>query len=295
MTTILLSGLILCIILATGLTLWGLAITRHRLTQLSQRAQKVCFGNKTPLSAPEIAHDELDDLEICLANMTTSLLKIISIENVLRGAENERRRIAMDMHDSVLTDLTMINRSLDYTNNTPLSVDKIKLLRTDVDNVINSLRHTIDDLHPQVLETLGLESALRSFLERQKDIPGFPNFHFDFTIDIENSLTNESKLNLFRIIIEAINNVIKHAKCERFEVNLRMVSEQIVVTVEDNGIGMNYNGKSSGHGCSNITERANLIAATVQWRPSRFSTGTCFELVLNTKQSALENTKKNDL
>jgi len=282
MTTILLSGLILCIILATGLTFWGLTITRRRLANLNQGAHQACFSDKNSLPISKDSHDEIDELGVCITNMAKRLLKIVSIKNVLAGAENERRRIAMDIHDSVLTDLTTINRSLDNTNNIPLSVEKIKVLRTDVDNVIASLRQTIDDLHPQVLETLGLESALRSFLERQKEIPGFPNLHFSFTNEIESILSFEEKLNIFRILIEAINNVIKHAQSDRLEVNLRIISEQLIATVEDNGIGINEDNTKNtmGHGCLNITERAALIGVSVQWQKSRFSTGTCLKLIL---------------
>ena len=285
MTTALLTGLIFCIVLAAGLALWGLSVNRRRLNNLSQRAHAVCSGDNAPLAAPESALDELDDLEICLANMTTRLLNVVSVENVLHGVEHERRRIAMDMHDGVLADLTAINRRLDSLNINVMNTDEIKTLRADVDDIISHLRCTIDDLHPQVLETLGLESALHSFLNRHSTATGFPQVHFEYDEKIENALLMEQKINLFRIVTEAINNVIKHAHCDRFEVGLRLVAQQLIVTVEDNGVGMPEKYNASGHGCANISERARLIGATVQWRASRFASGTCFELTLPLNRS----------
>ena len=282
MTTILLACLIVCIVLASGLAFWGLSVNRRRLKHLTQRARVVCISDASPLSTPVTtsAQDELDDLEICLANMTNRLLNTISVKNVLHGVEKERRRIAMDMHDGVLADLTAINRRLDSLNNTPIAQEKITTLRAEVDDIINDLRCTIDDLHPQVLETLGLDSALHSFLTRHSDTAGFPNYHFEFDDKIENSIPIELKLNLFRIVTEAVTNVIKHARSNRLEVSLRIIIQQLILTVEDNGIGLPEKFERSGHGCANMTERAHLIGATVQWRTSRFATGTCFELTL---------------
>lgn len=277
MTTVLLTGLILCIALASGLTLWGLRLTRQRLKYLSQSAHDVCADEEQPALISTIAIDELDDLELCLANMATRLETVVSMENVLRGAENERRRIAMDMHDGVLADLTAINRMLDSQTVNPA---RLETLRGEIDNVINNLRRTIDDLHPQILETLGLESALHSLLDRHSTVTGFPKYHFDFAEDIDNAMSAEQKLNLFRIISEAINNVISHAHCDQFEVCLRRVQNNLIATVEDNGTGMPDIIKHAGHGCANISERAHLIGATVQWRAARFSCGTCFELIL---------------
>jgi len=285
MTTVLVSGLLLCIVLATGLALWGFYVTRQRLKLLTQRAHTVCASDNLPLSAPATARDELDELEICLANMTSRLLNTVNVVNVLQGAEDERRRIAMDMHDGILADLTSINRKLDQLHSHTSSLEETQNLRTDIDDIISNLRCIIDDLHPQVLETLGLESALRSFLDRHITTEGFTNFHFEFAQNIEYLLAIDNKLNLFRIVSEAISNVIKHAHCDRLEVCLRIVSQQLIVTVEDNGCGMPEAIQSTGYGFANITERAHLLGATVQWRAARFSSGTCFELILALKQN----------
>lgn len=286
MTSLLLSGLLLCIGLAAGLALWGLYVIRQRLHRLSARAQSVCAGGKAVHAMPMGGHDELDQLERCLSDMTMRLLDVVSVQNVLHGVEHERRRIAMDMHDGVLADLTALTRRVDGLSqqNEPWANDcaqDLQGLRGDVDDIIAHLRCTIDDLHPQNLDILGLESALRSFLARHTTSKGSALYHLTFDQGIEGMLTMEQKITLFRIITEAINNVIRHAHCERFEVCLRQVAQTLLVSVEDNGVGLSADIEaSSGHGSANIKERARLIGAQVVWRHSRFAGGTCFELKL---------------
>ena len=77
-----------------------------------------------------------------------------------------------------------------------------------------------------------------------------------------------------------MHNVIRHAQCSRFEVSLRVVAQRLLCTVEDNGVGMPLERAGPGHGCLNITERARAIGAQASWSPSRFSSGTRFELSL---------------
>jgi len=287
MTKILATGILSCIFIATIFTWWGLSKTRGRLNRLSHM---VCsFDSKTMVEfkPPVAVRDELDELEKCFSTMTIKLINVINIEKVMQGAEDERRRIAMEIHDGVLADLTAIYRKLEsYGHNH--GTQNVKSLQKEVTDIINNLRRTIDDLHPQALDTLGLESALRSYLQRHAQTPGFPEYYFDFASQIEQQLSAEAKLNLFRIVTEAVNNVIKHSHCSKFEVSLRIVSTSLYATVEDNGTGLSTIKSSAGHGHGNITERARLIGANIQWRPARFASGTCFELVMSLTSPAIE-------
>jgi len=270
LTSVQISALLLCITVASLLALWGLFVIRRRFRNLQNRAQLVCTGGKLDTKQSASSGDELDELEACLVGMTNKLLTAVSVENVLRGVEKERRRIAMDMHDGVLADLTGINRQLD--NNSKV--------RSAIDTIIVDLRRTIDDLHPQVLEILGLNSALKSWLERQSTSNDFPQYHYDFDEQIEQTINLEQKINLFRIIIEAITNVLKHAHANRLEVVLRISHDTLILTVEDNGIGLPDKLDVTSHGVANMTERARLLGATANWSKSRFARGTRFELTL---------------
>lgn len=273
-----------CIVLGIGLAAWGLQVTRRRLTALTQRAQQVCASdseNKPPCQI----RDALDTLDQCLADMAQRLIDTVAVEKVLQGAEHERRRIAMDMHDGVLADLTVLSRTLDQAENAQAKVPAIDALRQNVAELAESIRCVIDDLHPQSLEILGLEAALRSFFARHHNSLGFPAYHFEFDAGAELALRPDQKIHLFRITSEVIHNLIRHAQCSRFEVSVRVVAQHLLCTIEDNGIGMPSPASPTGldvrgHGCLNIAERARAIGAQASWSKSRFSTGTRFELNL---------------
>lgn len=290
MTTVLLTVLLLCIVLAVGVGLWSLKVMRSRLRAIAENASEICVEQGSNFKESNKIVDELDELEAVLRSITNNLVNSAGAEKLLTGAENERRRIAMDMHDGVLVDLTAINRNLDNLGQAPRADSKeqemIEQLRSEVDQVINNLRCTIDDLHPQALEILGLEAALRSFLTRHSDLKGFPNCHLEYDSFVEKSIRDFDRINLFRIAIEAINNALKHAQCDRIDISVRHISNRVLVTVEDNGIGLSEvsNNNLAGHGLANIRERAKMMGAIVVWRSSRFSTGTCFELTLDVKR-----------
>ena len=271
-----LSTLIVCILLAAALSVWGLYLIRRRLKFLVDRIAAVCAPDDNTTKS----RDEIDDLELRLSNVTARLLNVVSAENLVHSAENERRRIARDMHDGILADLTTLNRQLDALHADPSNQSVLASMRTNLDATITDLRRTIDDLHPQVLEILGLESALQSYLARHSTARNFPEYHFEFDPNVEKILAKDHKLNLFRILAEAITNATKHAQCKRLEVCLRVLAQELLASVEDNGIGIATERNTTGHGCANMVERARLMHAKVRWRKSRFTTGTCFELSL---------------
>ncbi len=279
-----LAVLVLCIVLGVGLAIWGLRVTRRRLDALTQRALTARVGDVAPASTDLRANDEIDRLSQCLTSMTQRLTGVVSVEKVLQGVEDERRRIAMDMHDGVLADLTALSRTLEHAGAAATKAPSIADLRKNIAELAESIRRVIDDLHPQSLDILGLEAALRSYLDRHGGGPQGPEHHFEYDPAVETALTPSQKINLFRIATEAIHNVIRHAQCGRYEVSIRIVAQRLQLTVEDNGVGMpgvarEHTGRGR-HGCLNITERARAMGAQTAWVASRFSTGTRFELNL---------------
>lgn len=278
--TTLITILIICVFLAAGITAWGLHTLRQRLHSLTHRAHTVCTGEPTALDAPDKIRDELDDLELCLSKVTQRLLNVVAADKVLQGSETERRRIAMDLHDGVLADLTAVTRQLDHLQKTSTDKENLPAVNADINAIIESIRLTIDDLHPTSLEILGLEAALSSFINRHCHLPGLPDCHFEFDSIIEDKLTLPQKIHIYRIITEAINNVLQHARCTRYEVTARHVKNNIVISIEDNGSGMPSKVPVHGHGYANISERARAIEADIKWLPSRFASGTHVQLTL---------------
>jgi signal transduction histidine kinase len=231
-----------------------------------------------------VVRDELDDLALSINRMTEQLIRVVGTEKLLEGAEEERRRIAMDIHDQTLSDLSSILRGLQVLQKQEICRDQAEALEDELKGAIADLRHLMDNLHPQTLDILGLGAALQAHLERYVGKGDMPEYHLYISPEVDSAgLPRLSKLTLYRIAVEAIHNVIKHARASRYEVNLDLRADQVVLSVEDNGVGFDTRQvtQGGGRGLNNIRERARAIGGQVAWSPSRFSTGTRFELTLS--------------
>ena len=275
-----------CLLLAGGATVWTLRNTNSRLRKLANDAEAVCGGTLAEIPPPEQIIDEIDKVTECAARMTNRLVKVVAVEKIIEGAEDERRRIAMDMHDQVLADLTAVTRKLEACRQHPATADEnlqheIRQIETELVESIQTIREVIDDLHPHCLEILGLAAAIEALCQRICKGNNCPQFYISIDPDIDRQLNKLQSITLYRICHELINNIIKHAQCSRYEINIRMIDRNLNLSIEDNGVGFDFNNKSTnGHGLGNIEERAKAINANVDWAASRFHSGSRFELNL---------------
>jgi len=277
------------LVLGTSITLGlllSLTFSRRilrRIQCLSENAARIAGGDLTPPPAPKQVDDELDELTLSISRMTEKLIRVVSAEKLLEGAEEERRRIAMDIHDQTLADLAAVKRGVELLKHQEPCAEAAGALDADLQRAIANLREVMDNLHPQTLDILGLGAALESHLERHYNRDDLPVYHFLQTARAERAvLPKTTSLALFRIATEAIHNSIRHAQANRYEVLLDVVDSQFLLSVEDNGRGFNFDSTfdSSHRGLHNIRERAMALGARVAWKPSRYSSGTRFELAL---------------
>lgn len=286
--TVSLSTLIACVVTALLLSGWSLRAIKKRMRALAGHARSICDGELTVAPRPSDIRDELDELAACLSSMTQRLINVVAVEKVIQGAEDERRRIAMDMHDQVLADLTAMLRNVErleqhsQSGDTEAARKQMPDVKTGVVDAIRSIRQVIEDLHPQALDILGLEAALHSFLERRVSNPHGPHYLLQFDPASEQHLARFQRVNLFRMLLEAVHNVLRHAQCTRFEISVHTCDNMLVALVDDDGLGMRAppDGMAHGHGLINIRERAKTIGARVSWGASRFSSGTRVKIQL---------------
>lgn len=288
------SVLALCVVLGVILTLWITRSTTAKIKNLAQNANLVCDNKQVNIDTKKQL-DELEDIALCLSIMSNRMLSSISTEKLLYGIEHERKRIAMDIHDQFLSDLNIFKRSINQKFSAPENASPkpqdISDINHSLDELAATLRGIIDDLHPQTLDMFGLKPALESYLERKLSAEEHPEYYINIDPNIEKQLTLFQKLTLYRILLEAIQNIIRHSHCNRYEIDLRLADNFMVLTVDDNGIGMNIddNTLKQGHGIFNITQRAYAINAEIKWGKSRFSTGT--QLLLKLPQRFLNQDK----
>lgn len=192
-------------------------------------------------------------------------------------AEEERQRIAEDLHDETLPALSSVARladrlSTDLGGENPIPSQ----MREKLDHAVQEMRRVINDLHPSALETMGFKPALENLLfilEREKSIS--TSFHDGDGSD-DYGLPKFTKLQLYRIVQETINNIEKHSHADLVELCIGQKDDNLLISVIDNGKGIDPKAiRRDSHGLINIRQRAQLIGAQVEWKkPEKFPTGT---------------------
>lgn len=157
---------------------------------------------------------------------------------VVEQHEEERRRISRELHDesaqvfsAVKMELAMLRDST--TAGATTRLDRVIAL---VDTGIASIRNVVNDLRPSLLDDLGLLPALRSLAERIEARSGL-----EISLDAPASLpplSKEAELVLYRAMQEALTNVVRHAEATAVEVGLRVIGDEVVLTVWDDGRGL---------------------------------------------------------
>lgn len=266
---------------------------KKRLSSVSQLASDILNGTEITINSTTLSHgnDELDKISGKLTKMSLRLNNTIESTKILQATEDERQRIAMDIHDQFLSEVTQLRRSIDKSQPIENHERQLSAIDNTLERLNTDLRSLINDLFPHSLEMLGLDASLRDFINRK--ISAVQNIDFYIQIDenVDSKLSQQQCLHLYRISIEAINNILKHAHCNRFELVLKAINNKLILTIEDNGCGFDFSQASShGHiGMLSIKQRASILESEVTWQASRFSTGTCLKIIM--ENSAIAGTK----
>lgn len=202
---------------------------------------------------------------------------------ILEGQEEERKRLAMDIHDGIgqmLTSLKFQIESVDLNKRPEESQAKLVEIQQLITQVIKEVRRVTFNLKPTVLTDYGLQAALNVFV---KEIAKLSDVELTYHSDADGTLRLPQKIenNVFRIIQEAINNAIKYSGASRIEVTLQQSDNVIVIMVKDNGKGFDEKlvekrsvNIESGRGFFNMYERTEYINGSldVKSEPGRGTT-----------------------
>ncbi|HEV2438564.1 MAG TPA: GAF domain-containing sensor histidine kinase [bacterium] len=193
------------------------------------------------------------------------------IKRVLTVQEEERRRIARELHDETGQSLSALIVNLDMVRaaveNQPQTAEALDRLKGLAEMTLEEVRKLIYDLRPTVLDDLGLTAALRWYAHQQFDPRGI---EITFRVQLgEARLDTVVETTLFRIAQEAMWNIVKHSRATRVELELELVPGGVRLTVRDNGRGFRPDGARpldplrGGLGLGGMRERAALIGGTV--------------------------------
>jgi signal transduction histidine kinase/streptogramin lyase len=185
---------------------------------------------------------------------------------LIESQEAERKRIASELHDGLGQSLAIIsNRATMGKNN----LNEPEIMLREFDEISQNALEALDEvqqitsnLHPHYLERLGLTKALKARLSKLADV-----IEIKSEIDlIDNLFPKEVEINVYRIVQESLNNIIKHSDASEVEIIVKKTDNEVIITIKDDGRGFdmtNFKAKGTGLGLVGLRERTKMLGGKI--------------------------------
>jgi signal transduction histidine kinase len=187
------------------------------------------------------------------------------LQMTLIAQEEERQRIARDLHDGIVQDLTILKMNITQLETHSESDVKLELpnIANKLDKASKEVRSISHQMMPLALRELGLSAALKDVLDKMLT-PN--NIAFDFEeIEMEERVPQVIEISLYRIAQELLNNVVKHSKASSVSVMLTKRHNFITMIFEDNGKGFSSNQKNEGIGMTSLNSRVKMVNGEIKF------------------------------
>jgi signal transduction histidine kinase len=200
------------------------------------------------------------------------------LRHSLEAAESERRRWARELHDETLQALGGLNvllKSARRSSDPEVLRAAIGDATEHVSREIENLRSIITELRPAALDELGLAPALTTLAKRVASTTGL---EVVTDIDIDRRLEGEQETVAYRVVQEALSNVVKHARATRVAVSVAIADGELRIAVADDGQGFDPGAPAGGFGLVGMRERIDLAGGSLAIEPN--DPGTRVEVAL---------------
>jgi two-component system NarL family sensor kinase len=193
--------------------------------------------------------------------------QLLAIDAMLKGQEEERSRLAKDLHDGLGGMLSGVKLSfVNMKENLIMDAGSVTSFENSIlqlDNTIAELRKVAHNLMPEALVKFGLKNALLDFCNSMQ-LGGKTKIIYE-QLGTERLLSNTADLYIYRIVQELINNAIKHADADQILVQLTKTNDKVLLTVEDDGKGYNteHIQSAKGIGLKNIQQRVDYLKGKI--------------------------------
>ena len=185
------------------------------------------------------------------------------IQSIIITQEEERKRIAQDLHDDISSKLNVINLNANLLKDGDLTPEEYSIVNNGIleatEKTLESARKIAHNLLPPILEEFGFKEALEELAD---SFNNSRKINIDYTLKYpKKHLTPQNELHLFRITQELINNSIRHGKANNSTIKISLKNNQLIFIYTDNGIGFNPNAidNKKGLGMKNIESRVSLL------------------------------------
>ena len=246
------------------------------------RLQPTAAGKPSSMMGVSVDVSERKETEDTLRRHEQDLSKLTG--RIINAQEEELRRLSRELHDdltqrlaALALDAALIEKQLNPSQ--PQAVQDLKDLRTNLSEVAEEVHDLSRQLHPSILDDLGLVQAVQAecaaFTKKTGiDLSFMPD-------DFPDSVPQPLALCLYRIIREGLQNIAKHSRAAAASITLQGLSDGIRLLIQDKGIGFDPNEvkKKAGIGLSSMRERVRLVNGTISFK-SKPGQGTAIEVFI---------------
>jgi signal transduction histidine kinase/ligand-binding sensor domain-containing protein len=202
---------------------------------------------------------------------------------LIASQENERKRIAGELHDSLGQRLVVIkNRALLMLQRRDSLGgwfgEQVEAISAEVSEAVGEVKEISYDLRPYRLDRLGLTKALQGMIETAGNSSGI---HFATDIDnVDAVLPGQTEINFYRIVQECVNNILRHSHATQASIRIKHSGERLELIADDNGCGFTLGDAHQGFGLAGIRERTQLLAGKLDLQ-SATGRGTTVTIVID--------------
>jgi PAS domain S-box-containing protein len=180
---------------------------------------------------------------------------------LIQSQESERRRLARELHDDIGQRLSLVASEValmasQRSDARTIATHRLNHLRDELDTLCTDLHGISHDLHSYKLQHLGLKSALKDLCRRLTQ----SSFRVDLDVDdMDEPVSKEVSLCLYRVVQEALNNALRHAHTLVVAVTITKLQNMFYMTIQDTGVGFERDVSPQGLGLISMTERLKLV------------------------------------
>ncbi|MFD2541230.1 tetratricopeptide repeat protein [Lacinutrix gracilariae] len=189
--------------------------------------------------------------------------KLSVIERYQEGQDEERSRLAREIHDGIGSDLASIKIAFEHYTEQYKEDAQSKRIATAIDNACVDVRSLSHQLHPLPFSKIGFTSFLGDFVDQISKKSDLKIQTFFFPEEDIDKLPDELLADAYRIVQELINNILKHAEAKKVDVQLTKHTDHLNIVINDDGKGFQKN-KKQGIGLRNIKERLQKLKGTLE-------------------------------
>lgn len=203
-------------------------------------------------------------------------------DGIFTAQEDERTRLARDLHDDLGGTLSIIKLNITAFQHKVLKLTENDRIFYDqtigmIEKACADLREISHNLMPKNFEQLGLIETLN---EHFRTLNHSGKIAFEFVFQVEHPIESAMEITIYRIVNELVNNIIRHSFASKATIQILSFDERISIMAEDNGIGFNPEIDKKGLGTQNILSRVNYLNGKIQVDSNQNGTTTVIDIPL---------------